>query len=187
MMTFANIDLIRLMPAFLRADPYVEALCSVLNPYFHELDTETKLYLVLNQIDRLVEYDLDALAAEMELTWYSTADSIETKRSVIKTAAEILRIKGTVGAVEGAVQSVFGDGKVLEWFEYSGQPGHFKVITNNYKATDTMSERFLQIVDKVKRKSAHLDQIIVELASQMQANFGLVLHLGETITVRQVN
>lgn len=186
MMTFENINLIKIMPGFLKNDEFVKALCLVFNPVFKEIDTEIRSFLIVNQLERLDDYDLDLLAVELNITWYNTSDSIDTKRKVIESGIQVNQIKGTVAAVENAVKAVFGDGRVEEWYDYGADPGHFRVVTNNSSATDEMSNRFLQIVEQVKRKSAHLDQIIVELASEMRLNFSLVLHLGEKITFRQV-
>lgn len=81
------------------------------------------------------------------------------KRSQIKSAAALHRIKGTRRAVEDAIGS-FGVSILLEeWFEQTppGVPGTF-AITINYGGTSVAAELvddLFKTVDQVKRESAH--------------------------------
>ena len=50
------------------------------------------------------------------------------KRSLIKAAIELHRHKGTRWAVEQVLVVLGHTGEVQEWFEYAGDPYHFRVI-----------------------------------------------------------
>lgn len=186
MITLGNVRMISLIPSFMKQDPFVVAVCEAFSPYFNQMEGDNQAYLIVNQIERLGSSDLDELAQEMNCTWYNPADSMEIKQTVLKNAIKVHLLKGTAEAVEIAVRSVFGDGYVEEWFEYDGQPGCFRIVTNNRAANEGQAARLMQIVESVKRKGAHLDEIVVALASQLKMHIGIAIHIGDTQTFRQV-
>lgn len=68
------------------------------------------------------------------LAWSLSVDdwdenwSIDVRRSVIKASVEVHRQKGTIGALKKALAAFnYQNIKIEEWFNYSGDPYHFKV------------------------------------------------------------
>lgn len=57
--------------------------------------------------------------------------------------------------------TIFGYGKVEEWWEYGDDPGYFQVVVSNPKATEEQAQQFIEVVESVKRKSAHLRRVVV--------------------------
>ncbi len=53
--------------------------------------------------------------------------TIKQKRDSVKKSIIWHKHKGTVGMVEDYVNILFGGAKVYEWFNYSGEPYHFKI------------------------------------------------------------
>ena len=97
-------------------------------------------------------------------------------------------IEATPAAVEQLVQIVFGEGKMVEWFEYDDAPGpgYFKIVTSNPAATNEQAARFIRAMDSVKRKSAWLHKVELTQVEQMNMYVGAILHTGGKITLRQV-
>lgn len=186
MITLGNVNLINLLPMFLRSDPYVVAFCSVMDPMFHELDASIQKNVVLGQIQNLENDELDILAKDLNCTWYDTSDSLAVKRNVLENAVAVHQLKGTTAAVEMVAQNIFGDARVDEWHSYSGTPGHYRIVTSNAAANGAMADRFIARISAVARKTARLDQIIVELASELKTYIGFVTHIGGDISLRQV-
>lgn len=82
---------------------------------------------IFPRIEEMSEAVLDILAYDLKVDWYEYSAPIENKRCAIKEAMFVHRYKGTKYAVETALHSVFTDAKVEEWFEYGGEPFHFKL------------------------------------------------------------
>jgi len=53
--------------------------------------------------------------------------SEEIKRNVVRSSVQVHRRKGTVFAVKEAVRAVYSDSEIQEWFQYGGNPYHFKI------------------------------------------------------------
>ncbi len=87
----------------------------------------TDAAMIYINIDKLPEPLLDALAYDFKVDWYAYDADIETKRAQIKNNFQVHRHLGTKSAVMNEVTTFFPGANVYEWFEYGGQPYHFKV------------------------------------------------------------
>ena len=98
------------------------------------IDTELKkisvLYiecLLISRIDELPSDIINILARQWHVDFYDDTLPIETRRNLVKQSIAWHRIKGTKAAVEAVIRTAFNTGRVTEWFEYGGDPYHFKV------------------------------------------------------------
>lgn len=181
-----DIDLLDLQTNFMRKDPTTQALCAALTPQLQQLANEVKLCLIYSRIDELTEAVLDELAWQMKIDWYDATADVEIKRQLIKTAPVIKRCLGTPYAVEEVIKIYFGDGELQEWFDYGGDPGMFKVVTNNSAVTGELAQQFIRVLDAVKRRSSHLEEIIIALGGEMSLYYAGVVHTGDFLEIRQV-
>ena len=83
---------------------------------------------IFQNIDDLDEGLLDILAKDCKVDWYDYDANITVKRRQIKTNWHVRESIGTVAAVETALQSVWPNTIVEEWFEWGGDPGYFRVL-----------------------------------------------------------
>lgn len=109
-------------------------------------------------IDNLPEKILDVLAVELRTPYYREEMDIETKRNIIKRTLLWHLTAGTPRAVSELITTVFGDGEVVEWFDYGDKPYHFKVKTNAL-LTPEMSVFFTSMLERVKNTRSHLRMI----------------------------
>lgn len=172
-MKLNDLEFLRLLPQFMRNDSAVKGLATGINSIIPELAESLKKLSTWDQIDNLSDAELDSLAWELNILWYDTSANIETKRDVIKNSDLVYQHLGTKFAVENVIKSYFGDGRVQEWFEYDGQPGHFRVTSSNPSLSDERITEFLNLVSKVKRASAKLDSVLITLAGQLPLNAGV--------------
>ena len=121
------------------------------------------------------EAELDALAWELNILWYDTGATLDTKRALVKDSDLVYKRLGTKWAVENVIQSYFGDGYIREWFEYEGQPGHFRVYSTNPSLNNERLTEFLNILDKVKRHSSKLEGIYITLTGEMNLSAGVAV------------
>lgn len=66
--------------------------------------------------------------------WQDEMDS-QAKRNLIAGAFEWHRLEGTFGAIRRICTAVFGETRVLPWYEYGGKPYGFRVITEGRMGT----------------------------------------------------
>jgi phage tail P2-like protein len=128
---------------------------------------------------------LDYLAAELRTQYYDDSLSDDIKRNLIYNTLLWYQKTGTNMALEELVSTVFGSGKIVDWYEYNGEPYHFKVSTENPQITGDVLQKFISIIEQVKRKSAVLDGVEIALNTSMNAYYGIKMHTGNVITLSQ--
>lgn len=175
-MKLSDIEFLRLLPSFMREDMAVIGLSKAMDNLVPSLEDNMRLLTTWNHIDELPEAELDDLAVELNVMWYDKSATIYTKRDLIKNCMEVYRHLGTKWAVESVVRSYFGDGYISEWFEYGGEPGHFRVYSTNPGMSDATMDEFMVLLNKIKRASAILDGIYLSLTGQMNLFAGTALH-----------
>ena len=82
---------------------------------------------------------------------------------------------GTPYAVEQIVADYFGTGEVREWYQYGGQPHHFKVLSDNPSLVNSNLGLFLKLLRTVKRRSSWLDAILICLTGEMFLYSGMAV------------
>jgi len=165
-MKLSSLDFIQLLPQFMRDDDAVKGLSESLDIIIPQLSESIKLLTTWDKLDQLSERELDELAWELNILWYETDADIATKRDVIKNSDKVYQHLGTKWAVENVIASYFGNGYIKEWFEYEGgQPGRFRIHSSNPEITGERLPSFLNLVYKVKRASAKLEAVEIELES----------------------
>ncbi len=131
--------------------------------------------MIYTAIDKLSEEVLDALAYDFNVEWYDYEGTLAEKRKTIKECISIHRYKGTKYAVETALQSVYTQAKVQEWYEYGGEPYHFKVIINDSTNDVERRDRILAKVKYYKNLRSVLEEtiFIVGLSSDIKIKAGI--------------
>ena len=165
-MRIDNAQLLTLLPRFMRDDRVARALSAAVQPTLgHLAQSIRSMQLYTNPA--LPEPVLDELAWQRNVLWYDSDAEIDIKRALIQSAPETYQMMGTRGAIERAVADYFGDAAVQEWWEYGGDPYHFRVYTSS-EAAEKNGEKLKRIVGLVKRASAIMDGIYVENNGQAE-------------------
>ena len=175
-MKLSNIEFIRFLPQFMRDDPAVKGLAAAVDTIVRGITTANKKLSTWDCIDELTEAELDELAWELNIPWYESSASISIKREIIKNSDKVYAHLGTKWAVENVINTYFGDGKIEEWFEYDGSPGHFRVLSSNPSINNERLTEFLSLLQKVKRATAKLDGIILTLDAELLLSTGVAIH-----------
>lgn len=185
-MDLTNINLLSLQTRYMQQDETTRALCAALTKQLLELSGEIVKCLIYARISELDVTILDELATQMRVDWYDSTAPVEIKRQLVKNAIKVHKYRGTPYAIEQVVQDCFGDGFVEEWFDYGGEPYHFRVVTSNPAVTGEQATQFAQAVETVKNIRSVLDQVIVSMSAEMPGYFGMILQTGDFITLEQV-
>ena len=147
-MKLADVDVLKLVPEFMRKDEAVLGLAAAVNKLIKEPGGKIKTARVW-----------DELAYELDIDWYDPALPIENKRALIKSADLVHSRRGTKWAVEQVLIDTFGSGTVKEWYEYNGQPFHFRVSTDYPLDTQDIIEQFRKAVAVAMPCRSVLDSI----------------------------
>lgn len=175
-MKLNDLEFIRLLPQFMRDDAAVQGLSAGIDAIIPGLAASIVKLTTWDHIDELSESELDELAWELNIPWYDTGASIAIKREVIKSSDKVHMRLGTKWAVENVVGTYFGSGFVSEWWEYGGEPGHFRINSSNPSLNNERFNDFLRLLDKVKRASAKLDGIVISLSGELPLYAGIAMH-----------
>ena len=116
----------------------------------------------LSAIDSAPENILDILAVQFKVDWYRDDYPIDTKRRVVKTAMEVRRYCGTEWAVKQAISAIYPNSEIVEWYDYNGTPGHWRLrvnITENADIAYYTIKRMESLLGYARRCTAHLEHI----------------------------
>lgn len=166
-----------ILPPALSNDPKTKALSYAINKAMQRMIDYSRNICVYATIDTLPEEILDLLALELNTQYYDDSLSIGIKRRLIKNTLKWYMSTGTLAAVEEAVAAVFGNGEVQEWFDYGGEPYHFKIQTSNINTTDEMIQQITDIVSGVQNVRSQLEEVIVEVIQQLHLYHGCVVEV----------
>lgn len=155
----ASID--QLVTGWQSREPEVQAIGYAIMLANRKTIEQIEKSMVYAGIDALPEKILDVLAIEMRAQYYEQELDIEQKRRIIKNTLYLYSKAGTKDAVSQMIEQVFGGGVMQEWFEYGGEPYHFKVDTTAVLSQD-INDKFTKLIKNVKNIRSHLDQIIIK-------------------------
>ena len=183
-MNIYDIEFVKLLPQFMKEDGAIIGLSKATNEIMGIFDKAARLMTTWDRINELPETELDNLAWELNITWYDKRVPISVKRELILNSDKVYQKLGTKWAVENVINTYFGEGHISEWFEYEGEPGHFKIYSSNPTITNEKLIQFLGILNKVKRGSSHLDGVFITLTGQMRLHSGVGYHEVSFETIR---
>ena len=175
-MQLFDIEFVKLLPQFMRSDKTVQGLAKGTDEIIKALAAASKTLSTWDKVGDMGEAELDAMAKELNILWYDDMAPIDVKRELVLNSDKVYQHLGTKWAVENVINTYFGEGHITEWFEYEGEPGHFKVLSSNPTITNEKLNQFLNILNKVKRASAILDGIQITLTGQMNLHMGIGYH-----------
>lgn len=156
-----DVTLRDLLPPSFQNDPDAVAASKAVESHYHRLYQAASAAMVFSNLDNLPESWLDELANDMHVDFYDFSLPIESRRELVRQSIPMHRKKGTPWAVNELVRIVFGDGHVEEWFEYGGEPYHFRVYSANHLATPEDAKRFMAALGSVKNLRSVLDDILI--------------------------
>lgn len=164
-----------------------------------QTEIQALAYAVGRQVEKLLAYAdgartyaaiyavpekvLDLLAVELRTPYYDENFSLPTKRALIQETILFYTQMGTPAATEKIVSSIFGRGYIKEWFEYNGEPHHFRVIVENMEAVEKLLGEFLNVLKAVKRLSSWLDSVTVLQRHEHHLYTGFAVRVGRIVSV----
>lgn len=177
MIELSNAKLTDFLPAIIAKEPWALAMSAAVNKQIAKIIVASNKAMIYANIYNASEQLLDILAAEMQIPEYSSDYSIDIKRSLVLGGLSYWSKAGTVQATEDVLKSIFEDANISEWFEYSGEPGYFKITTANPNITEQNVSDFKSAAERIKRLSAWLEGVELVLGTEP-----MNIRLGFTVT-----
>lgn len=150
-----------------------ERLAEAIAAELVKLVGNTDCAAIFPRVDELPEQVLDILAYDLKIDWYEPSAPIANKRRAVKEAMFVHRYKGTKYAVETALHSVFQSAEVQEWFEYGGEPFHFKLTVYGGSGSSNLKSLVARIqYAKNLRSVMDMVEFTLEPDGKIEAYFG---------------
>lgn len=157
---------------------------------FKDIDIEAVLVSI---IDNVPSDALPHLAEQYHITgnegWLQAMSETE-KRNLIKSSIKMHRYKGTKYAIEEVFKTLNIIGNVEEWFNYDGDPYHFKVILQifNRAINEETETKLRALIDEYKNERSWLEEIQFHLCTdaKMYAYSALVEEQIITINSKEM-
>lgn len=155
-----DIPLKETLPDSIRKDQTVQDICDAIKKEMQAVSRAAGYCLLLPRLDELSEALLDELAWEYHVDFYDQTMPIDQKREMVRQALENHRKKGTAAVVRNVVSIILEDGRVEEWFQYGGEPYHFRVILIlGPMASEETIQKLVDTVYAVKNVRSWLDYV----------------------------
>lgn len=161
-------NLLLIVPPALTHDPAMMARAAADAEALAARLAEIDRVRIISNIDALDETVLDILARDFKVDWWDPEYSIEEKRRTLKGSWRVHKILGTKAAVETAIRAIYPLTTVEEWFEYGGEPYHFRLdinITNDSIDSDKQ-RRVLERLNYYKSLRSHNDGVTYFVEAQ---------------------
>lgn len=172
-----------IMPENLAEQTEIQALAYAVGRQVEKLPAYADGARTYATIYAVPEKVLDLLAVELRTPYYDENFSLPTKRALIQETILFYTQMGTPAATEKIVSSIFGRGYIKEWFEYNGEPHHFRVIVENMEAVEKLLGEFLNVLRAVKRLSSWLDSVTVLQRHEHHLYTGFAVRVGRIVSL----
>ncbi|ADV47024.1 phage tail protein [Nitratifractor salsuginis] len=106
---------------------------------------------------------LDALAEDMQTYFLTGEEAEDQKRRAIANSFQIHRKKGTPWALTQAFGALDMGARIEEWFDYDGEPYHFRLDLSptDKQITIELRDKLLESVNDLKNVRSTIDELVL--------------------------
>lgn len=186
MISLQNARLTDALPQIIAKEPWAQAMAYAVNNQLRKLLTYAEGTMLHANLNKMPDAVLDVLAKELRLPYYDATLSTAVKRGLVKGGLQYWATAGTPESLTKILANIFGDAEIEEWFEYGGAPGYFRIWTTNPNVTGETLEQFTRTAQDVKRLSAWLEEVLVDMSiPNMDIRQGFALYDHTELTLIQ--
>lgn len=149
---------------------------------FHAL---AKQLTIWSDMDHTAAKYYDYMALCIKAPYYKSEYDQEMKLSLLKTAIESNRYAGTQKAINQLIDIVFEKAFFIPWYEYDGEPYHFKPYVYDDVLTEEAVTIFANIIKKVKAARSVMDNITIGRESHGEIFLGAAMKSITKIVIMQ--
>lgn len=177
MIKFKDGEMLDLVPPHFKEQPDWIAFSYALKMAMQKLIAFSETTRMYAAVDFQPENILDYMALELRSPYYEESADVETKRTIIKKTISWYMKAGTKASVEELVETILGDGKVVEWMDFAGGPGTpgvFDIETGSFLVAD-IYDRLSKIIERQKDLTSHLRRILVKRDGEINLFVGMAI------------
>ena len=171
-----DVDLIDITTPSVAYDPKADAICHAWDRQAREVIDAIDECVILPNLHKIVNSDLiDLLAWQLHVDFYEPDMPLELRRTLVRKSLEWHIYKGTKWAVEEILQTVFKEGRVIEWFEYNPKPHadwhdayRFKVLTGTSSSDPMVLRRVVAAINSMKPRSRWMESFVIAKPTAME-------------------
>lgn len=178
-----DIKLIDLVPTNLRSDKQVVAAAEALDQEIKTVTTAINETLLLARLNELPENVVDLLAWQFHVDFYEPTMTLTQKRAMVLQSIDWHRRLGTPAVVQEMVSTLFIGGKVYEWWEYGGDPYHFRVEVTDTVQDGSLYDQLVSLINAVKNTRSWLDGVIMIKGSSLEPYLGIAQFHSSHMTI----
>lgn len=148
------------VPFNIAKDKNIKDLSCVIDNIAIDIKQKTEMVLLLPKLKELPDSILNELAYQFHVDFYCEYFDHDTKVKLIESSIATHKIKGTPYAVEKVCTDIFKSAKVVENWEYGGEPYHFKVSFIKEAVTDVSKiDSLMEVISSTKNVRSWCDEI----------------------------
>lgn len=182
-MNIFNTDLTKLVSQSFLEDEKAKQICEVINTELQSLMANVHFAESAYDVDNATEAVLEHIAWQLNSELFFLGATLEEKRRLVKEAIKLHRYKGTKYAVEHSIQMIVPSAKVEEWFEYDGNPYHFRVL-NVERRTLREVLTIISLINIMKSLRSWIDNNF-EAIDEMLVDLNLLIDIDILMTTTQ--
>lgn len=148
------------VPFNIAKDKNIKDLSCVIDNIAIDIKQKTEMVLLLPKLKELPDSILNELAYQFHVDFYREYFDHDTKVKLIESSIATHKIKATPYAVEKVCTDIFKSAKVVENWEYGGEPYHFKVSFIKEAVTDVSKiDSLMEAISSTKNVRSWCDEI----------------------------
>ncbi|WP_369951998.1 phage tail protein I [Ralstonia syzygii] len=142
--------------------------------------------LLVYLVDTVNASALPLLAEQLHILgegWQFALDD-DARRRLLKRSIELHKYKGTRWALQQVLETLALSGQVSEWFEYGGQPYHFKInVDLEDRGIDPETfDALVALITEYKNVRSHLELLTLSLTNRSQVPVLAAATIGGELT-----
>jgi phage tail P2-like protein len=157
--TINDVTLLELLPPNLAEIPEFIAVGAAIDKQWQKLAAKINKVLTFVDIDEACPEVVDMLAAEMNVDFYDSTLELAKRRVLVKNGYVYKYTKGTAYAIQQVVTDAYDTAHVEEWFDYNGEPYHFRITTGASMPDEAIINHIFSAVNAVKNVRSKLDYL----------------------------
>lgn len=168
------------LPAVLADDKKLNALARSISGTLESRVKEIEKVNIYARIDELPEDLLDILAQDFKVDWWDYSLTLSEKRETLKRSWYVHKHMATPSAVTTALSAFYSETECEEWFEYGGEPYHFRLAMTlpAEEIQSTKHEKVVSLLRFYKNLRSVLDRILYIVKTDIDHVLDVHSHVG---------
>ncbi|MDR1705732.1 MAG: phage tail protein I [Clostridiales bacterium] len=184
MINLDQVSILNILPPNIAGDRNVKLAAEAFDLTLREMIAEIPNLSILPRIGELTDsLLLDLLAWQFHVDFYNPQMSVEVKRVLVQRSLDRHFRKGTPAVVEEIVKATIGDATVKEWFEYGGEPGFFRVETEEAIEDDETFNNLIAAIFSVKNTRSWLEFVIILVRGTLNLYQGIGVWFDDIVFI----